>query len=238
MAEEKKKVATKEKRKKRKGVKDYKKEFLPPVDLKVDPDYPTNFPEMVVAGHKVTPKEADIFYTYHTTHNPALVCKKFDITRQTLWSMTKRSWWERWSLDQLKEWLDTTRNHYLSIGHKLVEQQSAFLDNPSKYPQGFGQALAKMMDTFLRASPEGLRPTLVSKFEHEFQANVKETVDIKINITSDHIKKLTPEQIEEWNLTGVIPQELAENSGDMTDIIGETVDVDFEEIEEEEDESD
>ena len=132
--------------------------------------------------------------------------------------------------------MNTTRNHYLSIGHKLVEQQEAFLDDPDSFPQGYGQALAKMMDTFLRASPEGIRPTLVSKFEIESQTLVGGSIDVNINITSDQIKKLTPEQIDEWNMTGVMPQQLTEKVGDEDDIIGQAIDAEFEEMEAEDEE--
>lgn len=211
-----------------KSVKEYKQEFLPPVKLKTDPDYPV----LVVAGHKVTPREADIFYTYHTSHNANLVCQKFGMTPQNLWDMTKRPWFSRWSLDQLKEWSDTARNHWLSNAHDLVKAQKEYLADPHSFPPGYGQAVAKMIDTLLRASPEGLRPTLVSKFEFEYQANVKETVDVNINITSDQIKKLTPEQIDEWNRTGVMPQQLSEDSSKAIDIEYEDIeDDDQEEIE-------
>ena len=208
-------------------MKKYKKEFLPPVELKVDPDYPVKFPEMVVAGHKVTPREADIFYTYFTTHNVNLVCERFGMTKQNLWDCKRRDWWQRWELDQLKEWCDTARNHWLSNAQDLVRAQKEFIEDPHAFPQGYGQAVAKMIDTLLRASPEGLRPTLVAKFEHEFQADVKSTVDININITSDKIKKLTPQQIDDWNKTGIMPQEL-------TEMMSDAVDVDFEEVEEDE----
>jgi hypothetical protein len=208
-----------------KKMKEYKQEFLPPVELKTNPDYPVKFPDLVVAGHKVTPREADIFYTYHTTHDSTLVCKQFGMTKQNLWDMTKRDWWQRWNLDQLKDWMDTARNRWFTNAHKLIQAQADFLDRPDDFPPGYGQAVAKMIDTFLRASPEGLRPTLVSKFEHEFQAELKETVDININITSDKIKKLSPEQIDDWNRTGVMPQVL-------TEVLGETVDIDFEDVEE------
>lgn len=218
------------KKEKPKSMKEYKEEFLPPVDLKVNPDYPVKHPDLVVAGHKVTPREANIFYMYYTTHNSTLVCETFGMTKQNLWDMTKRGWWVKWNLEQLKEWSDTARNKWLSNAHALVEAQANFLANPDDFPQGYGQAVAKMIDTLLRASPEGLRPTLVSKFEIEHQANIHETVDININITPEKIKTLSPEQIDEWNRTGVMPPEL-------TEILGTAVDVDYEDIEDGDDQS-
>jgi hypothetical protein len=215
------------KKEKSKKLKEYQREFLPPVELKTDPDYPVKFPSLVVAGHRVTPREADIFYTFHTMHSTDLTCEKFGITRQTLWDMRKREWWLRWELDQLKEWMDTTRNHYLSTGSKIIKALNDVLDEPTKAPSGHAMAVTKMMQIFLQASPEGLRPTLVSKFEFEHQAEIKETVDVNITITSDKIKKLSPEQIDEWNRTGVMPQQL-------TEIMNQTINADFEEIKEEE----
>lgn len=208
---------------------EYKEEFLPPVKLKTDPDLPVSYPNTIIAGHKVTPREMDIFYTFHTTHDADLVCSKFGMTRQNLWHLTNRRWFQELSIKQLKEWMDLSRNRWLSNAHKLIQAQADFLDDPHAYPQGYGQAIAKMLDTLLRASPEGLRPTLVSKFEMDHAVNINETVDFNINITPEKIKTLTPEQIGDWCRTGVIPQELTEQ-------INEAVDVEYEEMEEEEDE--
>lgn len=224
-------MGRKKKENKLKSMSEFKQEFLPPVELKTDPDYPVKFPEMVVAGHKVTPREADIFYTYHTTHDPNLICKRFGMTRQNLWDLTKRPWWISWNISQLKEWLDTARNQWLSSAHKLIKAQSDFLDNPDDYPPGYGQTIAKMIDTLLRVSPEGIRPTLVSKFEMEHAVNINESIDININITPEKIKSLSPEQIDEWNRTGVMPHELSES-------IEEALDIEYEEIEDEEEEDD
>lgn len=216
-------MSSKEKENKPKGMGEYKQEFMPPVELKTDPDYLVKFPDLVVAGHKVTPREADIFYIFHTSHNTELVLKQFGMTRQNFWDMQKRAWWKRWTLDQLKDWMDTTRNHFLSTGWKLMEAQQKYLENPNDYPPSYGMAIAKMIETHLRASPEGIRPTLVSKFEIEHETKIQETIDIRLSITSDKIKKLSPEAIDEWNLTGVIPQELNE-------LRESAIDTDFEDI--------
>jgi hypothetical protein len=211
-------------------IKKFKKEFMPPIDLKTDPDKLVEFPQLVVAGHRVSPREADIFYTFHTSHDPDFVCKKFSMSKQTLWHMQKREWWKRWNLDQLKEWLDQVRNRYLERGVKLMDSLEEYLDNPTEFPSGHGQAIGKMIEIFLRVSPEGLRPSMVSKFEHEFEVKTTETVDININITSDKIKQLTPEQIDDWNRTGVMPQVLSEMKDKLED---DFIEAEFEDIEEE-----
>jgi hypothetical protein len=217
-----------EKDKKPKKLKEYKREFLPSVEFKTNPDYPIKYSECVVAGHRVTPREADIFYTYHTTHDIDYVCKKFGMTYQNLWDLRKRKWFEIWQLDWLKDQMDRARNKWFSNADALVQAQKNYLESPDDFPNGYGQAIAKMIDTLLRASPEGLRPTLVSKFEMEYQADIKNTIDININITPEKIKNLTPEQIDEWNRTGIMPQGLSE-------IVSDAVDIDYEDIGEEDD---
>jgi len=122
-------------------------------------------------------------------------------------------------LETTMMWQAQFKSRYLHNDSSLLGAYESVLAGV-ELPNGTANAVMKGMELRLKASPDEIRALLVPRAD--VSVETKETHTLNVNITKEKAAALTPEQVADWLLTGVLPTTMTE--------IEDVIDAEFEDI--------
>jgi hypothetical protein len=175
---------------------------------------------LVIAGHKMSPKDWEIFQHFHTHKSGMETCKHFGFSAPYLSKLKRTEWWQELELDTVLLWQSQFMHRFMGLEGKIIEAVEGVLEGDQDRKQT-SNAIAKILELYLKQSPMNIEPLLVNK--QDVSVKVKKSVNVNVSIDKDKVRALTPLEVSEWAMTGTLPALMNELETEEEDIYEYTI---------------